>query len=112
MYFTGSDLPVWRTNYGLVFDHESYLGQGLKNASGTATGYKGTGYSFTTGGRSGIALNSLTPRSNVLCTKVKLSPYCVVLVDKSESSYRIESLWYYDDVSPKQYAMPDSSGYV
>lgn len=110
MFWDGNDLPVWQTNYSLVFDNESYLGQGLKNASGTAKGYNGQYRSFTTGGRSGIALKSLSPKSDVLYTKVKLSPYCVVWVGNSAGG--IINQWYYTDVSPQQYSMPGGSGNV
>ena len=115
MYWTGSDLPVWMTKNNLVFDNEAYLGQGLENASGTANGYNGVQHQFTTGGRSGIALKSLMPKTNVLYTKVKLSPYCVVWVGMASlpPGSGITDQWYYDDVSPSQYSMPpNNSGKV
>lgn len=113
-WIENTDLPVWQTNYNLVFDNESYLGQGLTNASVTATGYNGHTRTSNSAGRSGIALKSLTPKSDVLYTKVKLSPYCVVWVGSSingSSSYIINQ-WYWTDVSPQQYSMPGGSGYV
>lgn len=63
MVWTGSDLPVWQTDTSLIFDNESYLGQGLSNASVTATGYNGQTRSTSNAGRSGITLKSLIPRS-------------------------------------------------
>ena len=80
MYWMGSanDLLVWQTNLGLVFDNESYLGQSLDGVSVTAHGYNGHSTSTSAAGRSGIGLKSITPVSDVLYTKVKLSPYCTV----------------------------------
>ena len=78
MVWTGSDLPVWQTNPSLIFDNESFLGQGLSNASVRATGYNGQSRSTSSAGRSGITLKSLVPTSTVLYTKVKISPYIAV----------------------------------
>lgn len=84
MVWSGSDLPVWQTKPSLIFDNESYLGQGLANASVTATGYNGQSRTTSIAGRSGIALKSITPKTTVLYTKVKISPYiCVYAISEN-----------------------------
>jgi len=87
MVWTGSDLPIWQTNLDLVFDNEAYLGQRLNNANVTAYGYNGQMRSTSAAGRSGIALKSVTPNGQVLYTKVKLSPYCVVCAVIENGTY-------------------------
>lgn len=110
-YGTGgaNDLPVWQTSVDLVFDKESRLGQSMYPVSVTAKGYNGANESVSAG-RSGIALKSMTPKTNVLYTKVKMSPYCAVYTDGHMDL--VPNQWYYTDVSPNVFSMPPDSSNV
>ena len=98
MYWSGSVLPVWQTNLANIFGDESRLGQTLTGVTATASAGSGNTRTTNGAGRSGIALSSITLPGPALYTKVRLSPYICVKVEKADSVGDIyNNNWYYTD---------------
>lgn len=103
MYWDANDryeLPVWQTTLDKVFDNEEYLSQSLTNVHGTARAGSSS-VNFTNGGRAGIVLSAMTPKSgnSSLYTKVKILPY-IVTNSYSTGGTVGQNGWYYTDRRP------------